>query len=141
MIALMLLGACGDFGLAPLAGDVSGLLTTNPEREIRFDATIPSDRSIVQEVEIQSAGDGPVFVANLWVETNTEGVFYTGDDLPFPKTIDAGSAVSVNVRFLPTAVGSFHGALVIEVGNEGTIIERSLFGQGCRDDDDDHECD
>ncbi len=142
MLSFFLLVGCGGVGLDMYAGDVLGpLVATDPDGDVQFGDHVPDARSMANDVRVISAGDESVYVADAWVESNTEGVFFLPNELPFPQMLDPGVEIPVTIRFAPTAVGTFHGALVIEVGNDGTLLERMLVGQGCRDQDDDGECD
>jgi hypothetical protein len=141
MLTFLILVGCGGVGLDQLAADALGpLVATDPDGDIQFGDHVPDARSMSHEVSVLSTGDESVYVADVWVETNTEGVFYVPNELPFPQLLDPGAEIPVTIRFAPTAVGTFHGALVIEV-EDGTILERMLVGQGCRDTDRDEACD
>ncbi len=138
---LLLCAGCGDFGLV-IAGSGEGdaLVAVEPQGQIRFDRASPSGRSQAEEVLIVSAGDAPVYVADVWVESSTANVFFTNDDLPFPKNMMPGEDLPVTVRFAPVSAGTFHGTLVVESGLEGALLERQLVGEGCSDPDHDGSC-
>ncbi|MFZ5480413.1 MAG: hypothetical protein ACOZNI_26860 [Myxococcota bacterium] len=141
MLTFLLIG-CGGVGLDQYAVDALGpLVGTDPDGEVSFGDHVPDARSQATEVSVLSIGDEDAYVADVWVESNTDGVFFVPNDLPFPQMMEPGAEVPVTIRFAPTAVGTFHGVLVIEIGEEGTILERMLVGQGCRDTDDDGACD
>lgn len=137
----LLLGGCGDFGLAQAALAGGPMLQIDPDGEIRFEQASPSGRESTQEVTFVSSGGEEVHVAGAWVESTTNGVFYTNEELPFPKSLDPGTDIPINIHFAPSAQGTFHGLLVIEVGTDGTLLERELVGQGCRDAQRDGACD
>jgi hypothetical protein len=140
-LVLLSLAGCGSFGLDPLGGDEGdAFVTIEPAGQIRFDRASPSGRSQSEEVTIVSSGGVPVYVADVWVESSTANVFYTGNELPFPKTMDPGEELPVVIRFAPVAAGTFHGTLVVEAGTEGAVLERQLVGEGCADTDRDGEC-
>jgi hypothetical protein len=138
---LVLLPGCGSFGLVEDAtADGAPLVSVDPDGQIRFDDASPSGRSATEQVVVMSLGDASAYVASVWVETSTDGVFYTNDDLPFPKTMAPGEEIPITVHFQPTAAGTFHGSLVIESGTDGTLLERQLLGSGCSDGDHDGRC-
>lgn len=133
--------ACGEVGLVEYVGDDGeALVAVEPQGQIRFDRASPEGRSQSEEVLIVSAGDASVYVADVWVETSTASVFYTGNELPFPRYLDAGDEIPVVIHFSPVAVGTFHGTLVVESGLQGALLERQLVGEGCSDPDRDGSC-
>jgi hypothetical protein len=137
----LLLTACGTVGLSQnVVADGDALVSVDPAGQIHFDEASPSGRSQSSEIVVSSLGDVPAYVADAWIESSTDGVFFTGDDLPFPKSMDPGEEIPITVRFQPTAAGTFHGSLVIESGLDGTLIERALIGKGCSDSDHDGDC-
>ncbi len=140
--ALFFLAGCGSFGLdeGPVALESEPLISIDPDGDIVFEASSPSGRSQSEEVVVMSLGGVGAYVANVWVESTTEGVFFTGEELPFPKLMEAGEEIPITVRFQPTAAGTFHGVLVVETGTDGSILERALLGNGCRDSDADGNC-
>lgn len=138
---LLLLAGCGDFGLQELAStEGEGMLTLDPDGEIRFGQASPHGRATTMEVRFISSGTQPVQVADAWVESATADAFSTPGELPLPRRLAPGDEMPVTLRFDPAAQGSFHGTLVIELGPEGTLLERTLTGQGCQDDDEDGDC-
>jgi hypothetical protein len=138
----VLLVGCGDIGLtATLDEDgAESLLTLAPEGQVRFDAAAPDGRVVNEEITFVSAGELPIYVADVWVESSTASVFSLGDVLPFPKNIEPGVEVAITVKFSPVAAGTYHGTLIAETGTDGTLIERALVGEGCTDTDHDGEC-
>lgn len=138
---LLALVGCGDFGLvAAGGGEGAAFVAVEPQGQIRFDQASPDGRSQAEEVMLVSDGDLPVYIADVWVESSTASVFFTNEDLPFPKTLEPGASIAVTVRFAPVSAGTFHGTLVIETGTEGTLLERPLVGEGCSDPDGDGSC-
>lgn len=139
---LATLVACGTFGLVEgYAGEGLGaLLATDPDELVEFGETAPNAKSQKMDVQFVSAGDDALYVADAWIESAEEGVFTSGE-LPFPRTLQPGEAIPVHLRFKPNAQGAFTGTLLIEVGNEGEVVERTLSGEGCFDDDEDGTCD
>ena len=137
-----LLIGCGDIGLTATVGEdgAQSLLTLSPEGQVRFDAAAPNGRVVNEEVTFVSAGDLPIYVADVWVESSTASVFTVGDDLPFPKNIEPGVEVAIVVKFSPVAAGTYRGTLVAETGTDGTLVERELVGEGCTDSDHDGDC-
>lgn len=138
-ILLAFLSGCGSFGLVEVGGDEGALVAVSPEGQIRFDEASPSGRTQAEEVMLSAGGDLPVYIAAAWVESE-EGVFFTGDTLPFPRTLDPGEELPITVRFAPDDAGTFHGTLVIETGTEGALLERTLVGEGCADSNRDGDC-
>lgn len=137
----LLTAGCGDFGLVATGGEEGeALVAIEPQGQIRFDRASPSGRSQLEEVLVVSSGDAPVYVADVWVESNTAGVFFTSDSLPFPKMMDVGEEVPVTLRFAPVSAGTFNGTLIVESGAEGALLERQLLGEGCSDPDRDGDC-
>ncbi len=138
---LVLLVGCGEFGLAEtVVSDGGPLVAVAPGGQIRFDAASPSGRSQAQEVTIGSDGDAAAYVAAVWVESENGDIFYTNDELPFPKLMEPGEAIPITVRFMPTAPGTFHGTLIVESGVDGALLERQLLGEGCDDEDGNGRC-
>lgn len=140
LLLLCVLGACGELGLVGASEGGEAQVGIEPEGQIRFDRASPSGRSQSEEVLVVSSGDAPVYVADVWVESSTANVFFTNDELPFPKNMEPGEEIPVTVRFAPAAAGTFHGTLVIESGLEGALLERQLIGEGCSDPDRDGDC-
>lgn len=141
LLLLALSTGCGEFGLQELGDtDGEGLLTLDPDGELRFGEASPHGPFTDLEVRFVSAGTSPVQVVDAWVESTSDGVFSTPGTLPLPRRIEPGGDMPVLLRFDPTAQGSFHGVLVVELGPSGTLMERTLTGTGCRDDDADGSC-
>lgn len=141
LLPALLLVACGEFGLVEtVESGGAPLVAVAPGGQIRFEAVSPSGRSQAQEVTIGSDGDVAAYVAAVWVESENGDIFYTNEELPFPKLMEPGEAIPITVRFMPTAPGTFHGVLVVESGVDGTLLERQLLGEGCGDEDGDGRC-
>lgn len=141
LFALLPLCACGEVGLVEDVDAIGeALVTVEPQGQIRFDRASPEGRSQSEEVLIVSSGDADVYISDVWVESSTASVFYTENDLPFPKYLDPGEEIPVTIRFAPVAAGTFNGTLVVESGLEGALLERALVGEGCSDPDRDGDC-
>ncbi|MDP2305639.1 MAG: hypothetical protein Q8P18_06400 [Pseudomonadota bacterium] len=137
----LLLVGCGEFGLGEtLEAGGAALVAVAPGGQLRFAEASPSGRSQALEVTIASDGDVAAYVAAVWVESENGGIFYTNDELPFPKLMEPGEAIPITVRFMPAAPGTFHGTLLVESGTEGALLERQLLGEACGDDDGDGRC-
>ena len=138
--SLLLLVGCGDFGLADgVTADGGPLVSVAPEGQILFEPVSPSGRPQFQEVTIGAAGDVAVYIAAVWVESE-DGAFSTLDELPFPKLLDPGEGIPIDLRFKPAAAGAFQGLLIVETGTDGTLLERALLGEGCVDSEADGQC-
>lgn len=138
--SLCVLVGCGDFGLADgVTADGGPLVAVTPEGQIVFEPVSPSGRPQFQEVNITAAGDVAVYIAAVWVESE-DGAFSTFEDLPFPKLLDPGEAIPMDLRFKPPDAGVFHGVLVVESGTEGALLERQILGEGCVDSEADGQC-
>lgn len=142
LLLLLLAAGCGGVGLDPLVEATDGpRLALDPDGELRFASASPEGRSQALDVRLISDGGERLYVKDAWVESTTEGVFSTNGEWPLPRNLDPGEDLPVTLRFAPNAQGTFHGRLIVEVGNDGTLFERDLVGNGCEDRDRDGECD
>lgn len=131
MALLALFLACGHYGLETVAEHLSGpRLATEPAGSVAFGRQEASGRTYSEELYLLSAGDEEVYVADLWVESDEAGVFDVGD-LPFPRSLDVGAEMPVNILFTPDDDTRYEGSVFIEVGWDGKVIERTLSGTGC----------
>lgn len=86
-------------------------------------------------------GNEPVYVTDAWIESGAEGVFrISGEALPFPRLIQPGTVIPVEIKFKPSAAGEFRGTFVVTT-ETGVVVERGLLGTGCADGNDDGKCD
>ncbi len=130
LVLVLTLAACGNFGLAVVDGDVAGSrLTTDPVNELAFGRRAV-DGTHSEQLYLRSEGTTPVYVADLWVESPDAGVFSTGD-LPLPRELEPGAELPVQIRFTPDDDTRFEGTILIQVGREGRVLERSVVGTGC----------
>jgi alkyl hydroperoxide reductase subunit AhpC len=137
----LLLAGCGDFGLLMTmdTGTGDGPFMFDPEGQAEFGRASPNGRNVEMDVTIACVSDQEAYVADAWVESNTQGVFTTNDDLPFPMRLDPGRGVTVKLKFLPNAQGNFRGTFVVE-DNLGNLTTLPLVGTGCSDGDRDGDC-
>lgn len=141
MVPVLLLAlGCGQVGLEDMSEDPleEGRLVIEPAGQVRFDTASPYGRSVAATVTVKAAGDAPVRVVDGWTEGYPEGAF-TLPTAPFPKKLDPGQSVDLELRFLPPGDGAFEGLLVLETEG-GALAERTLVGNGCRDADQDGDC-
>jgi hypothetical protein len=140
LLALSAIG-CGTFGLeATVAGDAPWLMVT-PDVDLVFGETSPAAKSGRQQMSIEVEGDAPVYVTDAWIESSDEDVFrISGGTLPFPRLLQPGTVMPVEIKFKPTAAGEFRGTFVVTT-ETGVVVERGLFGTGCADANDDGKCD
>lgn len=143
LLPLLLCAAgCGGVGLDPLVEATDGpRLALDPDGELRFGEASPEGRSQPLDLTLISEGGEPLYVKDAWVESTTSDVFSTVGEWPLPRNLDPGQELPVRLAFAPDAEGTFHGRLIVEVGNDGTLFERDLVGNGCGDRDRDGECD
>jgi hypothetical protein len=131
MVWFTLLTACGHYGLETVAENLSGpRLSTDPAGSVSFGRQEASGRTYSEELYLVSAGDEAVYVADMWIESEERGVFDVGD-LPFPRSLDPGAEMPVNILFTPEDDARYEGSVFIEIGWDGKIIERTLSGTGC----------
>lgn len=137
---LLLAAGCGQMGMSELVDeDADTWLSFDPDGEISFGKVSPSGKSVEQQVTLSAQGEAPVTVSDLWIECETKDVFYLDGELPFPRVMDPGDTIPVDLRFMPKTAGGFRGTLVVELA-DGRVMERNLTGSGCSDSDHDGVC-
>lgn len=140
MVYLWMLVACGDLGLQTVGAapeEIGGMLQLSPDGAISFGDVSPEAPHVSHtEVSVASVGDEAMGVMDAWVEGDEE---FWIEQPPFPKLMEPGMEIPFDVRFQPSAIGSFRASLLLELGS-GELMERTITGNGCTDDDADGEC-
>lgn len=126
----LLLVACGSYGLQPMMTDDGAKLTTDPAWELAFGKQSTTAGTVTGTITLLSSGEAPLTIQDVWLESDENGIFDLGE-LPFPRTIEPGDEVPVNVLFSPQRAERYTGTLYIEFGEEGRTAERNLVGSGC----------
>jgi hypothetical protein len=127
---LLLLVACGSYGLEPMMSDDGGTLKTDPAWELAFGKRATTAGTVSEPITLISSGESPLTVQDVWLESEESGIFDLGE-LPFPRTLEAGEEMPVNVLFTPERAERYTGTLYIEIGDGGRVAERNLVGAGC----------
>lgn len=137
---LLLAVGCGQMGMSELVDeDAENWLSFDPDGEISFGKSSPNAKSVEKQVTLSAQGEAAVTVADLWIDSDAKHVFYLDGELPFPRVMDPGDTIPVDIRFMPESSGGYKGTLVVEL-EDGRVMERNLTGSGCSDSDHDGVC-
>jgi hypothetical protein len=90
--------------------------------------TVQSGAPALLPLEIRNVGNAPLTIATLQLDAAGSPRFTLPTPPALPLVIAPGDAVSVDIQFDPNANGLLRGALVIQGGTEGQVV--NLVGTG-----------
>lgn len=143
--AVMLLlgvGGCGGVGLTAYetgggGGEGAVELVVVPKGTTDF-GDVELETTAVETFTMSTTGDQLTAILDIrFDEEITSDRFTLADStLTFPRPLQAGTSLTVDVEFTPLYQGSYGGTLVIEyeADAQGTVatVERKMTGYGCQ---------
>ena len=145
LILSLSFSGCGTYGLQVFdTGGVSSTLGIDPMGEIQFGEHSSSlEKPVRKEVVLWVDGDDPLAIVDVYLEDSSSGVFDLSDDLPLPIRLHPDGAFPLQLKFLPSAAGSYRGELVVLIDDgtdDGAYIHRSIQGSACDDPSQSGDC-
>ena len=136
------LAACAPSGLeASLDPIVGALVEIVPDQQIRFGATSPVGDTVEKTLHIRATGDESVLITAVRLDTSAHNVFEILYD-PTPTSLAPGEQVTVALGFLPEDAGTYDAILHVDLKLDSRfVLDRTLEGLGCNDQDEDGRCD
>lgn len=140
---MLLLGVegCGGVGLTAYeTGGAGGAglveLVVVPKGTTDF-GDVEVGTTATETFTMSTTGDQITAILDIYLDPETSSRAYAVADssLTFPRPLQAGTSLSVDVEFTPYGTGDFQATLVIEyeADAQGTeaVVERKMIGDGC----------
>lgn len=146
-VPLLGVGACGGVGLTDYeTGGSTVELVVVPKGTTDFGEVSPYGDPVVETFTMSTKGDERTSIVDVYLDGTTSTAFsLAASSLTYPRPLQAGTSLAVDVEFLPNAPTSYTGTLVIEYESDaaGTVTEvrRMLIGEKCSDSNLDGHCD
>jgi hypothetical protein len=145
LILSLSLTGCGTYGLQVFdTGSFSSTLVIDPEGEIQFgEHSSALEKPVRKEVVLWVDGEDPLAIVDVYLDGSSSEVFGLSDDLPLPIRLHPAGSFPLQLKFLPSAAGSYRGELVVLVDDgteDGAYIHRSIQGLGCDDSGQSGDC-